>query len=148
MGGPAAWDRRKDMRQKLLSVVTCLALCLTLLPAAALAADGPVTYLQRGWNGSAVTEELRTVETYTTIDSGTTQWSDGWYVASGQVTIDRSGEPDPDDRCVNVTGDVYLILADACVLTIKAAINLEQGASLTIYGQSGGQRGAERPHRQ
>ena len=125
------------MRQKLLSVVTCLALCLTLLPAAALAADGPVTYLQRGWNGSAVTEELRTVETYTTIDSGTTQWSDGWYVASGQVTIDRSGEPDPDDRCVSVTGDVYLILADACVLTIKAAINLEQGASLTIYGQSG-----------
>ena len=125
------------MRQKLLSVVTCLALCLTLLPAAALAADGPVTYLQRGWNGSAVTEELRTVETYTTIDSGTTQWSDGWYVASGQVTIDRSGEPDPDDQCVSVTGDVYLILADACVLTIKAAINLEQGASLTIYGQSG-----------
>lgn len=112
------------MRQKLLSVVTCLALCLTLLPAA-LAADGPVTYLQRGWNGSAVTEELRTVETYTTIDSGTTQWSDGWYVASGQVTIDRSGEPDPDDRCVSVTGDVYLILADACVLTIKAVINLE-----------------------
>ena len=125
------------MRQKFLSVVTCLALCLTLLPAAALAADGPVTYLQRGWNGSAVTEELRTVETYTTIDSGTTQWSDGWYVASGQVTIDRSGEPDPDDRCVSVTGDVYLSLADACVLTIKAAINLEQGASLTIYGQSG-----------
>lgn len=125
------------MRQKFLSVVTCLALCLTLLPAAALAADGPVTYLQRGWNGSAVTEELRTVETYTTIDSGTTQWSDGWYVASGQVTIDRSGEPDSDDQCVSVTGDVYLILADACVLTIKAAINLEQGASLTIYGQSG-----------
>lgn len=58
-------------------------------------------------------------------------------MASGQVTIDRSGEPDPDDRCVSVTGDVYLILADACILTIKAAINLEQGASLTIYGQSG-----------
>ena len=79
-------------------------------------------------------EDLLRLALYQAIDSGTTQWSDGWYVASGQVTIDRSGEPDPDDRCVSVTGDVYLSLADACVLTIKAAINLEQGASLTIYG--------------
>ena len=44
------------MKRRLLSICMALALCLTLLPVTALAADEPVQYIERGWNGSAVTE--------------------------------------------------------------------------------------------
>ena len=113
-----------------------------MLPTAALAAQNPVSYIERGWDGSAVTEQEKTAETYTVIDSTTIQWSDGWYVARGQVAI---GEAYKDPQRVTVTGDVHLILEDNCTLTIYGGIQVEDddndpdtpsANSLTIYGQS------------
>ncbi len=65
----------------------------------------------------------------TEVTSGDTAWSDGWYVVSGDVTISSR---------VTVTRDVHLILADGYSLTVTGGINVSEGNSLTIYGQSGG----------
>ena len=40
------------------------------------------------------------------------------------------------DQRVTVTGDVHLILADGCTLNANWGINVSNGSSLTIYGQS------------
>ena len=119
------------MKKRMLGLFCVLALCLTLVPTAALAAQDPVWYIERGWDGSTVTEQTKTVDTCTPIDKTTVTWdgstTGGWYVASGNVTIDQR---------VTVTGDVYLILTDGCTLTINGGIQVEEDDSLTIYGQS------------
>lgn len=117
------------MKKRLFSLICMLAFCLELLPAAALAAQEPVSYIDRSWNGSTVTETEKTVSNYTSITESTTDWSSGWYVASGNVTINKR---------VQLQGNVYLILEDTCVLTIHGGIHLEGTNSLTIYGQSDG----------
>ena len=93
-----------------------------------------MAYIERGWDGSAVTEQPKTIDTYTTITSDTIQWDNGWYVAQGEVTIGTDDNP----QRVTVTGDVHLILTDGCTLTVNGGIQLEAGNSLTIYGQSDG----------
>ena len=121
------------MKKRLFASLLCLALCLSLLPITALAdGDGGVEYIERGWDGSAVTEQVETIDTYTTITSNTIQWNNGWYVAQGEVTIGTDDNP----QRVTVTGDVHLILTDGCTLTVNGGIQLEAGNSLTIYGQS------------
>ena len=121
------------MKKRLFASLLCLALCLSLLPITALAdGDGGVEYIERGWDGSAVTEQVKTIDTYTTITSDTIPWNDGWYVAQGEVTIGTDDDP----QRVTVTGDVHLILTDGCTLTVNGGIQLEAGDSLTIYGQS------------
>ena len=123
------------MKKRLFASLLCLALCLSLLPITALAdGDGGVEYIERGWDGSAVTEQVKTIDTYTTITSNTIQWNNGWYVAQGEVTIGTDDNP----QRVTVTGDVHLILTDGCTLTVNGGIQLEAGDSLTIYGQSDG----------
>ena len=118
------------MKKRLFASLLCLALCLGLLPGTAWAnGDGGVKYIERGWDGSAVTEQPKTIDTYTTITSNTIQWNNGWYVAQGDVTINQR---------VTVIGDVHLILTDGCTLTVNGGIQLEAGNSLTIYGQSDG----------
>lgn len=54
-------------------------------------------------------------------------WSDGWYVVQGDVTI-------PDN--ITVTGDVKLILADNCKLTVESSIVVNEGNTFTVYAQS------------
>lgn len=121
------------MKKRLFASLLCLALCLSLLPITALAdGDGGVEYIERGWDGSAVTEQVKTIDTYTTITSNTIQWDNGWYVAQGEVTIGTDDNP----QRVTVTGDVHLILTDGCTLTVNGGIQVEKGNSLTIYGQS------------
>ena len=121
------------MKKRLFASLLCLALCLSLLPITALAdGDGGVEYIERGWDGNAVTEQVKTIDTYTTITSNTIQWNNGWYVAQGEVTIGTDDNP----QRVTVTGDVHLILTDGCTLTVNAGIQVEKGNSLTIYGQS------------
>ena len=122
------------MKKRLFASLLCLALCLGLLPGTAWAnGDGGVEYIERGWDGSAVTEQPKTVDTYTPIDENTVTWNGsttgGWYVAQGDVTINQR---------VTVIGDVRLILTDGCTLTVNGGIQLEAGNSLTIYGQSDG----------
>ena len=122
------------MKKRLFASLLCLALCLSLLPITALAdGDGGVEYIERGWGGSAVTEQTKTIDTYTLMDENTVTWSEsntgGWYVARDNVTINQR---------VQVQGNVYLILMDGCTLTINGGIQVEAGDSLTIYGQSDG----------
>ena len=121
------------MKKRVCASLLGLALCLSLLPITALAdGDGGVEYIERGWDGSAVTEQVKTIDTYTTITSNTIQWNNGWYVAQGEVTIGTDDNP----QRVTVTGDVHLILTDGCTLTVNGGIQVEKGNSLTIYGQS------------
>ena len=72
------------------------------------------------------------------LDSTTTSLETGWYIVKGNVAINST---------VTVTGDVKLILADGCSLTVngtttsntyKAGINVAAGNSLTIYSQENG----------
>ena len=53
------------MKKRLFASLLCLALCLSLLPITALAdGDGGVEYIERGWDGSAVTEQPKTIDHY------------------------------------------------------------------------------------
>ncbi len=119
------------MKKRLFASLLCLALCLSLLPITALAdGDGGVEYIERGWDGSAVTEQPKTIDIYTPIVENTVTWNGttgGWYVARDNVTINQR---------VTVIGDVHLILTDGCILTVNGGIQLKAGNSLTIYGQS------------
>ena len=121
------------MKPRAFSIFLTLCLCLTLLPVTAGAANEPVKYIQRTWVNNQVEDtELECID-YTVIDSSTTTWNvsgttGGWYVVNSSFTIGRR---------VTVTGDVHLILADRCTLTVNGGIRVAQGNSLTIYGQSG-----------
>ena len=66
---------------------------------------------------------------YTVVDTTTTTWNEGWYVAEGDVTI-------PDS--VTLTGNVHLILTDGCSLNVGGGIAGNEDSALTIYAQSTG----------
>ncbi|MDD6967543.1 MAG: YDG domain-containing protein [Firmicutes bacterium] len=63
------------------------------------------------------------------VTAETTELTDGWYVAQGNVTIGGS---------VTVTESSSLILADGCSLTVGGDFLIQGGKSLNIYVQSGG----------
>ena len=64
------------MKKRLFASLLCLALCMGLLPGTARAnGDGGVEYIERGWDGSAVTEQPKTIDTYTPIDENTVTWN-------------------------------------------------------------------------
>lgn len=73
--------------------------------------------------------ETRTVSDYTSLDANTVEWNDVWYVATGDVVINQR---------VVAKGSVHLVLSDGCSLTINGGIQVSEGNSLTIYGQSAG----------
>lgn len=64
------------------------------------------------------------------VNSADYQWTEGWYVVKGDVTIDR--------RMI-VSGHVRLILADDSSLTVNGGISLIRNHTLTIYAQSTGE---------
>ena len=63
------------------------------------------------------------------VTAETTELTDGWYVAQGNVTIGGS---------VTATENANLILADGCSLTVGGDFLIQGGKSLNIYVQSGG----------
>ena len=94
-------------------------------------ADGGVPYL----DASGV---QKTCGSATVVTSSDTEWTGiaenpGWYVVQGNVTISSR---------VTVNGDVHLILADGCKLTVNGGIGVSKSSSnqnsLTIYGQEEG----------
>ena len=126
------------MKKRMFSVFICMALCLSLLPTTVLAGD-TVSFIEYSWNKdtSTLTSARKSVSDYTTITNSTTNWNNtatGWYVAQGDVTIGSETVP----QSVTVNGDVRLILADGCTLTVNGGIQVAEGNSLIIYGQSGG----------
>ena len=68
-----------------------------------------------------------------TADNRLTTWGEAgkttWYVVQGDVSISQG---------VTFSGDVHLILADGCDLTVSGGIMGNSGANLTIYGQANG----------
>ena len=112
------------MKKRLLSIVLALCMVLALMPQMAFADTVTgITYLDASGtqqtcdNATAVTED----DTTWGNDNETT-----WYVAQGDVTISSS---------VTVNGEIHLILADGCNLTVNGDIT---EGSLTIYGQANG----------
>ena len=115
----------------LTAALLALALCLGLLSLTALAAEN-VDYIYYEWNETTQTlsePKSGNVTSATEVTTNTTTWNSGWYVAQGEVTISSR---------VTVTGDVHLILADNCTLTVNGGINVAESNSLTIYGQTQG----------
>ena len=117
------------MRKKILSVMLIICMVLALMSQMAFADTVTgITYLDASGaqqtcdNATAVTEDDTTWGT----DNETT-----WYVAQGDVTIESR---------VTVTGDVHLILADGCNLTVNGGIYVSSwtASKLTIYGQENG----------
>ena len=83
------------------------------------------------WNSSQKKLEEKTCSSATKVESNMTEWSNGWYVVSGNVTV--SGR-------INIVGTVHLILKDDCTLTASSGIEVKGGSEgdiLIIYGQSG-----------
>ena len=117
------------MKKRLFSIVLSLCMVLALMSQMAFADTVTgITYLDASGaqqtcdNATAVTEDDTTWGT----DNETT-----WYVAQGDVTIESR---------VTVTGDVHLILADGCNLTVNGGIYVSSwtASKLTIYGQENG----------
>lgn len=117
-------------KRRLFSILLTLCMVLALMPQMAFADTVTgITYLDASGtqqtcdNATAVTEDDTTWGT----DNETT-----WYVAQGDVTIESR---------VTVTGDVHLILADGCNLTVNGGIYVGKNPTsmkLTIYGQEKG----------
>ena len=84
------------------------------------------------WNSSqkilVEKKDSEACTTYTTITDSTTEWSDGWYVVSENVTISSR---------ITVTGTAHLILCDSKTLTAEKGITTT-GKALNIYAQSKG----------
>ena len=63
----------------------------------------------------------------TQVTAGDTVWNSGWYIVSGNVTVNGR---------VSTSGDVRLILSDGASLTAKKGIAVTKGNGLAVFGQS------------
>ncbi len=129
----------KMMKERVISLLLAICLLPGLAPTAvraentaendepmAIAAESGITYLD--WDDGQKELVESTCASATTVESTTTEWNNGWYVVSGSVTIESR---------ITVTGEVHLILEDGFTLTASKGIEVSEGNSLTIYGQSG-----------
>ena len=120
------------MKKRILSILLCCVMLVGLLPTVALA-EGGVSYLDE-------TGTSQTCDSATEVTSSDTEWTTGWYVATGNITIGTAESP----QRVTITGDVRLILTDGCTLTVNGGIQVQDNSTestpntnaLTIYGQT------------
>ena len=82
--------------------------------------SSPVSYLDE--NGTE-----QSCNDYEVVIANDIQWTGGWYVAQGDITINQS---------VTVSDNVHLILEDGCNLTVNGGILLQSGSNMYIYAQS------------
>ena len=124
------------MKKRTVSLFCALCLCLTLLPVTAGAVETTVPYTYYTWDNNALVGHTGTT-TATFLDSSTTAWGGSesgkeyWYVVNSTFPINGR---------VTVSGEVHLILADGCSLTVNGGIQVASGNSLTIYAQSDGEQ--------
>ena len=110
---------------KFITVLLSIVMAAGILPVSVSAASAEITYKDE--NGAS-----RTVEAIV-LDSSTTTLTTGWYVVEGAVSTTN----------LALIGEVNLILADGCTLTAgatgnKAAIEILNASTMTIYGQTSG----------
>ncbi|MBP5788065.1 MAG: hypothetical protein J6Y19_09660, partial [Kiritimatiellae bacterium] len=91
------------------------------------AAFRPVPYVERGWDGGAVTEREAACTNFAYL-AGQERLESGWYVVADNVV---------NNNRITVAGDVRVILCDRRTLTVPLGINVEGNNSLTVYGQGG-----------
>lgn len=92
--------------KKKLGWILSLTLCFALMIAATLvtaSASASVSYIDA--NGTPLT-----CDSATEVTESDTEWTGGWYVVNGDVTINTR---------ITVIGNVHLILADGCNLTVN-----------------------------
>ena len=118
----------RKWKQRLFSLLLCAAMLFSLcMPASAV--EGDVSFLYCDESGK--NWKTGTCSTYKAVTEDTDEWKDSWYVAEGAVNIGIR---------VGVSGNVHLILKDSCELEAEYGITLYEGASLTIYAQSDGEK--------
>ena len=119
--------RQHSGKKRLGAVLLSLALCLSLLPTAALAADN-VDYIY--YTGTSSLEKHTGTATATVVTANDTTWGTSgdtsWYVVQGEVTIDNR---------VTVSGHACLILADGCKLTVNGASTLPRTTASPSMGR-------------
>lgn len=79
---------------------------------------------------------LEIVCTYEEVTSKDTGWTTGLYVVNKNISIGNELFASINPVTVRVGGDVRLILAGGHKLTVHGRIEVNEGNSLTIYGQS------------
>lgn len=79
---------------------------------------------------------LEIVCTYEEVTSKDTGWTTGLYVVNKNISIGNELFVSINPVTVRVGGDVRLILAGGHKLTVHGRIEVNEGNSLTIYGQS------------
>lgn len=108
--------------KKLIVLIACIIAFATVFSRVGIdaLAGEEVTY----WDGG---EKKINAELITNGSDSLNETVSKWYVVKNDVTIDNR---------VTVNGDVHLILADGAHLNAKQGIDVSEGHSLTIYGQS------------
>lgn len=113
------------MKKRIMAMLICMTMLFALLPCFTITASAASNVPYVDAKGIAQTP----IANATDITSSTTTWKNGWYYASGNVTISKR---------VTVSGTVNLILADGANLTINGGISVLSGNAIIIWGQSGG----------
>lgn len=123
------------MRKRLTAVLLCFCMLFALLPASPawaetaddvkyiyynLLSDGTLTRIEGSAKNATIVESSDSVERIT--------WKGGWYVV-------RKGDAVTFNAPIEIQGDVCLILEDGCSMTTNKSIIVNEGNSLTIYGQ-------------
>ena len=123
------------MRKRLTAVLLCFCMLFALLPASPawaetaddvkyiyynLLSDGTLTRIEGSAKNATIVESSDSVERIT--------WKGGWYVV-------RKGDAVTFNAPIEIQGDVCLILEDDCSMTTNKSIIVNEGNSLTIYGQ-------------
>ena len=92
-------------------------------------------YVRRWYDEASNTvkaENISFVPTNFVSSSDVSQtWESGWYTVRGDVNIKCDA-----DYSVTISGDVHLVLLDGSTLTLQRQIRVNEGSSLTIYGQA------------
>lgn len=114
--------------RKCLAWVLCVAMMLSLMPVTSWADEGDVVYEYYD-NGEWKTGVLKQGE-YTEIDSASEcqKWESGWYVVSNTGVVKNGIR-------THVVGDVHLVLLNNCELNCWKGIQLNDGATLSIYSE-------------
>ena len=123
------------MRKRLTAVLLCFCMLFALLPASPawaetaddvkyiyynLLSDGTLTRIEGSAKNATIVESSDSVERIT--------WKGGWYVV-------RKGDAVTFNAPIEIQGDVCLILEDDCSMATNKSIIVNEGNSLTIYGQ-------------
>ena len=88
-----------------------------------------VSYVERAWDGSGVTETTKSTLGNARVFPQSRTIAGGWYYVDRDITI---------KSCVSLEGDTWLILGDGKELDVKG-LYVPKGSTLTIYARSDGE---------